>query len=101
MPKINYFLRPFFFFDFWRDLGHEGFEGLGTFLLNKSICFSLFFKLAIFIDFATFWEGFGRVLGGFWMDFGRIGGGVGEGLGRLHDQNEVGPADCAQRLNLT
>ena len=54
---------------------------------------------------------FGRVLGRVWDGFGSFGGGFGKGLGRFGEglarvgggaigQNEVGPADRAQRLNI-
>ena len=67
-------------------------------------------KLPLFIDFKAFWEGLGRILGGFgerlgrvWENLGRVLEVFREGLGRIWgdatDQNEVGPADRAQRLN--
>ena len=55
--------------------------------------------LQFFIDFRAFWEGFGRVWGGFGEDLGRSGEGLGRVWGGAIGQNEVGPADRAQRLN--
>ena len=95
---------------FWEGFGIPGFECWASFWLQKSIFFTLFLKLPLFIDFKAFWEGLGRILGRFgerlgrvWENLGRVLEVFREGLGRIWgdatDQNEVGPADRAQRLN--
>ena len=73
--------------------------------------FPHFLDLQFFIDFKAFWKGFGKVLEGFWAGFGMGLEAFGVGLGRFGKglarvgggaigQNEVGPADRAQRLNI-
>ena len=92
---------------------------LGLFFAPKFDIFRYFFEVPIFNRILSvlgrFGGGLGRVLGGFGRVWGRFGEGLGkvwagfgwvsgrfwQGLGRVWGgaigQNEVGPADCAQR----
>ena len=90
---------------------------LGLFLAPKIDLLCSFFQVSTFYRFwsvlGEFWEGLGRageVWGRVWTGFGRVFGNiclkfwvnVPQCLGRCSQatgQNEVGPADRAQRLN--